>query len=445
MVSATNAFDALVSLGKYVQPRPARSRDRERAIGVGVVPWEPRTEEGSTTMSLTRRGVLCGSLGVTAAGLLGGPAIAAKEPIRFGWLTALTGANSAPGIGFNRGIVYAANKINAAGGVNGRKIEVFTRDTQGDPEKAVSAALEVSSRLKVHAVFGPVNSGEALATTPIFTRFNIPSLGIDVVDSLINPKKYPNAFRLSPDNTQWDDATRHYILDIVKAKKVAVLGDNTGYGTTAVRASVASFKKAGADVVYNEVIDANAQDVSPELLRARTAGAQAIAVWSDSTGLNARLMNARGDMGWDVPLCGHPAMGSGDVARLLEKRSYWDKVYVVGYRSCSFNAKGELPPRMQAFVNEVKGKVKLSDTLLWWVTGAVDAINLVAEAVEKTRSSDASAIIGYWNHLTKWPGLYGNYTFTPTQHNGYPTKDIVMSAANSERDGALSLAPGYVD
>ncbi len=393
-------------------------------------------------MSVTRRGVLYGSLGAAAAGLTARRAAAAVEPIRFGWLTALTGANSAPGVGFNRGIVYAANKINAAGGVNGRMIEVITRDSSGDPAKAVNAATDLASNQKVHAVFGPVNSGESLATTPIFTRFKVPSLGICVVDSLIDPEKFPNAFRLSPDNTQWDDAVRHYILNVLKVKKVAVVGDNTGYGTTATAASVAGFKKAGVDVVYSEVIDANAQDVSPNLLHARDAGAQAIACWSDSTGLDARIMNARGRIGWDVVIAGHPALGSGDVAHLLEKPDYWNKVYTIGFRSCSYDASGKLPPRMAAFVEEVKGKVALQDTLLWWVTAAVDAVTLVAEAVTKTGSSDSEKMIAYWNTLSKWSGLYGTYHFDSKEHNGYPTEDVVMSAANSSRDGAMNLAPG---
>ncbi len=393
-------------------------------------------------MSLTRRGVLYGSFGVAAAGLTSRRVAAAPEPIRFGWLTALTGANSAPGVGFNRGIVYAANKINAAGGVGGRMIEVITRDSSGDPAKAVNAATDLASNQKVHAVFGPVNSGESLATTPIFTRFKIPSLGICVVDSLIDPDKFPNAFRLSPNVTQWDAAVRHHLLDVLKVKKVAVIGDNTGYGTTATAASVANFRNAGAEVVYSEVIDANAQDVSPNLLHARDAGAQAIACWSDSTGLDARMMNARGRIGWDVVMAGHPALGSGDVAHLLEKPEYWNNVFTVGYRSCSYDANGNLPPRMAAFVDEVKGKVELQDTLLWWVTAAVDAVTLVAEAVSKTGSSDSDKIIAYWNSLPNWPGLYGDYAFSPKEHNGYPTSEIVMSAANSSRNGAMNLAPG---
>jgi len=400
-------------------------------------------EERNTKMSMTRRGMLYGSLGAVAAGVTHRPASAAADPIRFGWLVALTGANSAFGIGVNRGVVYAASQINAAGGVNGRMIEVVTRDTQGDAAKAVNAAVEMTSSIKVHAVFGPTNSGETLATTPIFTRFKTPSIVINLVNTLIDPVKIPNAFRMAPNNTQWDDANRHYILDILKVKKVAVIGDNTGYGTTAVADSVAGFKKAGAEVVYDATIDANAQDASPYLLRARSAGAQAIACWSSSTGLNARLMNARGQIGWDVALSGHPSMGSGDVLRLLEKPAYWEKVYVIGCRSCTYDASGKLPARTQAFIDEVKGKIQLNDTSLYWVLIGVDGVRLVADAVRKSGSSDPDAIIGAWNHLTNWPGLYGDYSFTPEEHNGYPTEEVVMSLANSVRDGSLMLAPGY--
>jgi branched-chain amino acid transport system substrate-binding protein len=418
----------------------------DRSIGNISTVAHPRGSpgrKGTVMTALTRRGVISGSLGIGAANLLARRASAAAEPIRFGWLTALTGPNSAAGIGFNRAVTYTAAKINAAGGINGRQIEIITRDTQGDPAKAVNAAVEMASSVKVHAVFGPTNSGESLATTPILARFNVPSLQVVQLDNLIDPVKYPNAFRFAPSNTQWDDANRHYCLDILKAKKIAVLGDNTGYGTTAVGAAVAGFKKAGAEVVYAEVIDANAPDVSPNLLHARGVAADVVVVWTSSTGLNARLMNARGQIGWDVPFSGHPSMGSGDVARLLEKPDYWKNTYVVGYRSCSFDADGKFPSRTQAFIDEVTGKIELSDTTLYWIVSASDAVHLVADAVAKTGSSDASAIIGHWNQLSKWPGVFGDISFTATQHNGYPTEEIVMSLANSQRQGAFTLAPGY--
>jgi branched-chain amino acid transport system substrate-binding protein len=52
-------------------------------------------------------------------------------PIKIGWLVALTGPNSSPGIGFDRGMKYAVDEVNQNGGIKGRKLEIVTRDTQG--------------------------------------------------------------------------------------------------------------------------------------------------------------------------------------------------------------------------------------------------------------------------------------------------------------------------
>ena len=395
---------------------------------------------------MKRRGLLLGGAGLASASALGlaRPAIAQSGPIRIGWLAALTGPSSAPAIGFNRGVLFAADAINAAGGVKGRKVEIITRDTQGDPTKAVNATQEMISQLQVDAIWGPTNSGESLAVTAIMARANMPNIHPCVVDSLIDPKRYPNAFRIAPSNTQWDDAVRDYTLNIVRAKKVAVIGDTTGYGVTAANASASRFQKDGAEVVYHANIDATQSDMTPDMLRARDAGAQAIVIWSVSTGMIARMLNTRGDMGWNVPCIGHPSLASGDIAKLLEKPEYWQQVYAVGYRSCSYDASGKLPPHSQELVAKLAGKVNLQDTLLWWVAGGVDAVDLVADAVSATGSTANDAIIEHWNGLKNWPGYFGSYSFTATDHNGYPERDVVMSDASSGRNGAFALAPGYV-
>jgi branched-chain amino acid transport system substrate-binding protein len=395
-------------------------------------------------MSLTRRAFALTSAAATTAAIIRPARSADAEPIRIGWLATLTGPLSSPGIGFDRGVRWATDEINAKGGVHGRKIEIITRDTQGDPTKAVNATQEVISRHKVHAIWGPTNSGELLATTPIMARAKIPSLVAGVVNSLIDPTKFPNAFRVTPSNEQWDGAVRKYCLDIVKAKKVAITADATGYGTSAHDDSVASFKKAGADIVYSGVIDPNQPDVTPDILRMKNAGAEAIVCWTVSAGMAARIMNARAALNWDVPIVGHPAMGTGEIGKLVAKPENWAKVYIIGYKSCSFDDSGKLPAATQAFVDSVKGKIKLDDTSLWWVVSGVDSIRLVAEAVDKTGSSDSDKIIGYWNTLKDWPGLYGHYSFSPTDHNGFSGSDIVMQKANSQRDGAFALAPGYI-
>jgi branched-chain amino acid transport system substrate-binding protein len=397
-------------------------------------------------MAVSRREVLLGSAGALGAAAFSfpKPAIAQSEPIKIGWLAAMTGPSSAPTIGFNRGVVFAVNAINAAGGVKGRQIELITRDTQGDPTKAVNATQEMISQLKVHTIWGPVNSGEALATTPIMARAKIPNIHPCVVETLIDPTKFPNAFRMAPSNSQWDDAVRNYCLNILKVKKVAVIGDTTGYGVTAVGASVTAFKKDGADVVYQANIDATQPDMTPDMLRAKNAGAEVIVVWSVTTGMEARMFNTRAAMNWDVSFVGHPSLASGDIAGLVEKPANWEKVYAIGYKSCSYDAAGKLPAKSQDLVDRLtKANVALNDTLLWWIAGGIDAIEVMAKGVEESGSTDSAGIIKYWNTLAKYPGYFGDYTFTPTQHNGYPTDEIVMSAASTAKNGTFALAPGY--
>src|SRR6516225_8613882 len=113
-------------------------------------------------MSITRRQALGSAGAAIAASTLAKPAIAVNEPIRVGYLPALTGPSSSTGIGINRGTQLAVQEINAAGGINGRQIELITRDTQSDPTKAVNGAAELTHS-KANVIFGPLNSGEAIA------------------------------------------------------------------------------------------------------------------------------------------------------------------------------------------------------------------------------------------------------------------------------------------
>jgi branched-chain amino acid transport system substrate-binding protein len=408
----------------------------------GAAPGKQREHH----MTISRRDVLLGSAGALGAATFSfpKPAIAQSEPIKIGCLAAMTGPSSAPTIGFNRGVYFAADAINAAGGVKGRKLEIVMRDTQGDPTKAVNATQELISQAKVHGIWGPLNSGEALATTPIMARAKIPNIHPCVVETLIDTAKFPNAFRMAPSNSQWDDAVRGYCLNILKAKKIAVIGDTTGYGVTAVGASVAAFKKDGADVVYQANIDATQPDMTPDLLRAKNAGAEVIVVWSVTTGMEARMFNTRATMNWDVAFVGHPSLSSGEIAGLVDKPANWEKVYAIGYKSVSYDGAGKLPAKTQDLVDRLaKAKVAMNDTLLWWIAGGIDAVELFAKAVDASGSTEGPGITAYLNSLSKYPGYFGDYTFNPTQHNGYPTEEIVMSQASTAKNGTFALAPGY--
>ena len=129
---------------------------------------------------------------------------------------------------------------------HGRQIELVVRDTQSDPTKAVNAVAELTQRQKVAIIFGPLNSGEALAATPLIARDKVPMIHPCWVDQLIDVKKYPMAFREAPTNQQIGGAANQYVVDVLKLKKVAVVSDTTGYGTASVDAYVPMLKARGS-------------------------------------------------------------------------------------------------------------------------------------------------------------------------------------------------------
>src|SRR5271170_5430823 len=301
-------------------------------------------------MSINRRQALASAGAAALAVGIAKPAIAAKEPILIGYLPALTGPSSSTGIGINRGTQLAVQEINAAGGIDGRQLELITRDTQSDPTKAVNGAAELTHGQKVSAVFGPVNSGESLAVVPLLARANTPQIHPCWVDTLTDPKKYPMCFRNAPTNQQIGGAANRYVVEVLKRKKVAVISDTTGYGTASVNAYGPMLKEQGAEVVYQGNVDAANPDLKAELLRMQSAGAEAIMPWSVNAGFLSRIINTRGQMGWDVPIAGQTTLGSGQTRALLEKPEYWNKVYQNNFRSCSYDASGALSARTAAFV-----------------------------------------------------------------------------------------------
>ena len=257
-----------------------------------------------------------------------------------GYLPALTGPSSSTGIGINRGIQLAVQEINAAGGIDGRQIELIVRDTQSDPTKAVNGAAELTHGEKVSVVFGPrqfrrVARGGAVARTRQHAAGSIPCW----VDSLTDPKKYPMCFRNAPTNQQIGAAANRYVVEVLKRKKVAVISDTTGYGTASVNAYVPMLKAKGAEVVYQGNVDAANPDLTPEILRMRSAGAEAIMPWSVNPGFLSRIINTRGQMQWDVPIVGQTTLGSGQTKALLEKPEYWAKVYPNNFRPVCYSTR----------------------------------------------------------------------------------------------------------
>jgi branched-chain amino acid transport system substrate-binding protein len=175
----------------------------------------------------------------------------------------------------------------------------------------------------------------------------------------------------------------------------------------------------------------------------QSAGAEAIMPWSVNAGFLSRIINTRGQLNWDVPIVGQTTLGSGQTKALLEKPEYWAKVYPNNFRPVSYGANGKLPDRAAALIERLRShKIDMSDTLLWWIGVGYDTPYMLAQAI-KAVGTDTEKLAGHFNRLKDFAGVYGDISFTPEQHDGYPDKQVVMVEANSLKDGAFNLAPGY--
>ena len=153
-------------------------------------------------MTISRRDVLLGSAGALGAASFSfpAPAIAQAETIRIGCLAAITGPASAPTQGFNRGVNFAVDAINGAGGVKGRKLRAEVVDIDVlTPEGTVGAIQSLNGK-KVHAIASafvliPQPAMDAAAATKVpYLHGNTSLASLDLVKS--NPAKYKNVFQI---------------------------------------------------------------------------------------------------------------------------------------------------------------------------------------------------------------------------------------------------------
>ena len=136
-------------------------------------------------------------------------------------------------------------------------------------------------------------------------------------------------------------------------------------------------------------------------------------------------------------------MGTGSIKPLLTKPEYWENVFIVGFKSTSYDGSGKLPERTQAFLDRTAGAVQVDDTVLWWVAMGYDSVQLIRHAVATAPSTSPDDVKRALEATQNLPGLYATYSYSATNRDGFPASDIVMNSANSFRNGAFVLAPGY--
>lgn len=152
------------------------------------------------------------------------------ETIKIGVVGPRTGGAAATGKAFEEGIALAAAKINQAGGLLGKDMEVVFEDTAGDPAKAASGIEKLITRDKVVMVVGESHSSAALAEIDVANRYEVPLIIAEAWHDDITKKNYEYVFRAGPCNS---GVVYDNIIKFIKHydfQRIAIIAENTDWG-----------------------------------------------------------------------------------------------------------------------------------------------------------------------------------------------------------------------
>lgn len=205
------------------------------------------------------------------AALLSASVAGAADTIRIGVQGAHSGDLASYGVPSLNAVKMVVEEVNAKGGVLGKQVEIVAQDDQCKPEMATSAATKLVSD-QVDAVVGPICSGPTVASLPLFQNAGLISISpTATTPALTESGKNPLFMRtVAKDNAQARLAS-DFMLNNLKAKKIAYLHDNGEYGKGFADYNKELMEKGGAETVLFEAVTPDAVDFSAVVRKIRRA------------------------------------------------------------------------------------------------------------------------------------------------------------------------------
>ena len=342
----------------------------------------------------------------------GGNEPKAADVIKIGHAVALTGDSSMWGQAEKNALEMEIDKINKAGGVLGKKLQLIAYDTRADATEAVNVTKRLVSQDKVSAIIGPGQSGVAIAMTSVTEPGKVPFIATTATNPKVTVDDKTNkvrgyAFRTCfIDPFQGTVAAQFAIKDL-KAQNAAIIYDvGSDYSAFLGKYFVEEFNKQKGKIVANEAFRSNELDFRAILGKVKLANPDVVFVPTMQKEAALILKQAR-DLGITAKFIGGDGWGSPDLVTL--GGSAVEGSYFVNLASMD-------DPDIQNFIKDYKERFKQEPVLPNPVM-AIDGLMAVVEAIKKANSSDPAKITEQLIKIKDLPVLTGKLTIDPETHN----------------------------
>ncbi|MGE0798694.1 MAG: ABC transporter substrate-binding protein [Lautropia sp.] len=269
------------------------------------------------------------------------------------------------------------------------EVKIVATDTQDKPQQAATAAERLITQDGVHAIVGAHASSATLAALPVVRRYGVPLVNASSWADEVTSLGVPSVFRVGPWNSRVADELARWITE-AKITSIGILAEDTDYGL----GFISAFKDAAGTQSYKGSIvtqsfEANATDVTPQLIRLRDANPRPQVVFVSSV-LPARalaIVQAR-----EVGLTPQTEIVAG--WNFPEQKNFWDLVKVAGrgIKYANFSCPKVEPTTVGAEFNKLwESRTAFGPdqrVYMWW-----DSMLAIAHAAEQAKSVKPEALV----------------------------------------------------
>ena len=313
----------------------------------------------------------------------------------------------------------AVDEINAAGGVNGKQIEIVKYDNKSEPAEATTLATKLMTNDKVVSVIGPATSGSFKATIPVANQNKVPVVsGSATADDLLvqNGVLQEFAFRTCFSDSYQGTAMANFATQSLSAKTAVILKDTSSdYAKGLADNFAKQFTANGGTIVAEEGYVAGETEFNPIVTRIKGQSFDVMYVPGYYNEVGLIIKQAR-DQGIDQPILG----GDGfDSPGLLEKAgaAALNQVYFTNHYSSL-----DQDPTVQDFIKAFKDKYGEEPNAFHAL--GYDTAYFVADAIKRASEPTGEAIQQAMASTTDFSGVTGTFSIDPETHE--PVKSAVV-------------------
>lgn len=336
--------------------------------------------------------------------------LASSETIvRIGEYGSLTGLTATFGDSTHKGIQMAVDEVNAAGGVKGRPIRLFTEDTQSDPEGAAEAVSKLISQ-NVVAILGEVASSRTLAAAPFAQEAGIPMIS----PASTNPRVTQVGdyiFRVAYIDPFQAEAVANFVVHELGVSRAAILRDTRNEYSIGLAEDFGEvIRGLGGEIVIEQNYEEGDTDFRPQLTEIKAAEPEFLFIPGYYTEVGQIARQAR-ELGITVPLVGADGWES---PKLIE---IGGSALEGAYYSAPFFA-GDPRPIARDFVEKFRQRYGRSPDAFSAL--GYDAAKILADAMERSDSLEPKAIRDAIARTESYRGVTGDITIGPDRNSIKP-------------------------